>query len=270
MPTYRFKVIIVGDGNVGKTTLILKYTEKRFRESYIPTIGVQWTIKEMKYEGSIINLTLWDIAGQENFKALRQSFYEGSDAAIIVFDVTNLISFDHVENWYHEIQSCGNIPIILLGNKIDLVEKRKVPPEMIKSFNDKFNLPYFETSAKTGENVLDMFSAVIDKIHQFEPIKMDTSIKPPEPANEFNTNLIEEMGILEELIKNDKPLQSINKEFKRITNILFKLNPYHDKLEEMTQWRLEKLNYYEENAKLSSSDKTDFLNKIQNWKKNLN
>ena len=117
---YQYKIIVVGNGGVGKTTLIIKYTEKRFRESYIPTIGVQWTVKELEYKGNSVKLVLWDIAGQEQFKTMRQNFYQESDAAIIVFDVTNLISFDRVENWLEEVkQHCGNIPYILLGNKID-------------------------------------------------------------------------------------------------------------------------------------------------------
>jgi small GTP-binding protein len=156
--TYQYKVVVLGDGGVGKTTLILRYTEKRFRENYIPTIGVQWTVKEIDQDENHIKLLLWDLAGQAHFKSVRRSFYEGSNAAIIVFDVTDLESLNHVENWLQELQTnCRGIPCFLLGNKIDLVESRKVTRDMVKGFK----MPYFETSAKTGENVLELFNSVI-------------------------------------------------------------------------------------------------------------
>ncbi|MHA1264221.1 MAG: Rab family GTPase [Candidatus Helarchaeota archaeon] len=164
-PTRSYKITVVGNGGVGKTTLIIRYTEKRFRESYIPTIGVQWTVKNLRHKGYDVILTLWDIAGQEEFKKIRSKFYEGSDASIIVFDITDLSSFNQVEMWLKEVrQFCGNIPYILLGNKIDLEEDRKVTKELIQSLIKRHHLPYFETSAKTGENVIDMFNAIIEKL----------------------------------------------------------------------------------------------------------
>ncbi|NVM55186.1 MAG: GTP-binding protein [Candidatus Helarchaeota archaeon] len=270
-PTFQYKVIVAGDGGVGKTTLILKYTEKRFRESYIPTIGVQWTIKELEYQGSSIKMVLWDIAGQEEFKSMRTNFYDGSNAAIIVFDVTDLISFDHVENWLREVQQyCGKIPFILLGNKIDLTEERKVPLEMLKSIALRLDIPYFETSAKTGESVIDMFNAVLERIRQYEPVIEDTFVKPLEVDQKLNINLNDELILLEELIKNNEKIRVINNELKIITNELFRQNPYHEKLEEMSKWRLEKLNLYPEDSSLSSLDKSDFLKKIGSWKIVLN
>jgi len=161
--TYQYKVVVCGDGGVGKTTLIIKYTEKRFRENYIPTIGVQWTIKEIERDGNLIKLLLWDLAGQPHFKNVRKGFYDGSSAAIIVFDVTNLNSFNHIEDWLQEIkQNCGNIPYYILGNKIDLVEQRQVTYDMVQGVD----APYFETSAKTGENVLELFNAVINNLQK--------------------------------------------------------------------------------------------------------
>ncbi|HUY01081.1 MAG TPA: Rab family GTPase [Candidatus Deferrimicrobium sp.] len=164
--TFHYKIIVVGDGGVGKTTLILKYTEKRFRESYISTIGVQWTVKEVNYEGKEIKLIIWDVGGQEIYKKIRTNFYEEGNAAIIVFDLTDPGSFDHVETWMKEVQTfCGAIPFILLGNKLDLIEQRKVEREEVQTFIQKYNIPYFETSAKTGENVVDLFNNIIKTIH---------------------------------------------------------------------------------------------------------
>lgn len=161
--TYQYKVVVLGDGGVGKTTLILRYTEKRFREDYIPTIGVQWTVKEIDRDGNHIKLLLWDLAGQAQFSRIRRGFYEGSNAAIVVFDVTNVESLNHVGDWLQEIQkNCGTIPCFLLGNKIDLVDMRRVTRDMVTGFK----MPYFETSAKTGENVLDLFNSVITSLQK--------------------------------------------------------------------------------------------------------
>ncbi|NVM27648.1 MAG: GTP-binding protein [Candidatus Helarchaeota archaeon] len=267
MPTLHYKVVVVGDGAVGKTTLILRYTEKRFRESYIPTIGVQWVVKTVDLGETNVKLILWDIAGQEKFKVMRSNFYDGADAVIIVFDVTNLISFDHVENWLKEVQKfCGNVPYILLGNKIDLVEERKISPEIAESFTRKYDLPYFETSAKTGKNVIDMFKAVIEKTRQFETADMEMPAEPSEIIEERKISLSDELEILEEMIKNDEKIYMINQEFRTITNEIFKQNPYHEKLEEMAQFRLEKLIPYRDDANLTPSDKEIFIEKIQKWK----
>ena len=267
---YRFKVVVIGDGSVGKTTLILKYTEKRFRESYIPTIGVQWTVKNVEYKEYNVSLILWDIAGQDKFKLMRSNFYEGSDAVIIVFDVTSLISFDHVENWLNEVrQYCGNVPFILLGNKIDLVEERKVTQEMIKKISERYNFPYFETSAKTGENVIDMFNAVIDKTLQQEEGEICVET-PAESGEERRINISDELIILEELIKNNEKIKVINDEFKTITNEIFRQNPYHEKLEEMTQYRLETLNLYPDESNFPAFEKDNFLERIEEWKATLN
>ena len=169
--TYQYKIVVLGDGGVGKTTLILRYTEKRFRENYIPTIGVQWTIKEIERDGNHIKLLLWDLAGQAHFKSVRRGFYEGSNAAIIVFDVTDLESLNHVGDWLQELQNnCGEIPCFLLGNKIDLAEARKVTQDMVKGYK----MAYFETSAKTGENVLELFNSVITSLQKKYPSNCKT------------------------------------------------------------------------------------------------
>ncbi len=267
MGTLRFKVVVVGDGSVGKTTLILRYTEKRFRESYIPTIGVQWVVKQLEYEGNEVYFTLWDIAGQDKFKTMRANFYDGSDAVIIAFDVTNLVSFDHIENWLMEVrQYCDNVPFVLLGNKIDLVNDRKVTREMVDSLIQRYQLPYFETSAKTGENVIDMFNVVVKKIREFKPISDEIQLEIPAISKGGEVNLPEELEILVGLIKNEEKIHLINKEFKLLTNELFKQNPYHEKLEEMTEWRLERLLTYRDDENLRPEDKEQFLDKIQNWK----
>ena len=266
MKTYQYKIIVAGDGGVGKTTLILKYTEKRFRESYIPTIGVQWTVKNVQIGEDAYKLILWDVAGQDKFRSMRANFYEGSQAAIIVFDVTNPISFDHVENWIQEVQeNCGKIPYIILGNKIDLVERRRIFPETLEPLLKRMNLPYFETSAKTGENVINMFTEVVQSIQHFQEAPSRVSVE----ISDTSKDIKKEIQALEELINKNETVKLIIHQFKTVTDQLFKENPYHEKLNEMSQWRLEKLNPYSEDATLSALDKDSFLEKIKDWKKSL-
>lgn len=265
-PTLSWKVTVVGDGAVGKTTLILRYTEKRFREAYIQTMGVQFTVKETEHEGDSIKLILWDIAGQEDFRGMRKNFYEGSSAAILCFDLTNLISFDHVENWYREVSFyCGNIPFVLIGNKSDLVSERTVTPEMVRSFTAREKIPYFETSAKTGEGVNDMFQALI-RLTRTAESAIEYEEKDRELPLEAPIDLNEALEQLEQMIEHNERADLVNSKIRAITGELFKKNPYHERLEEITRMRLEKIVMYAPGATLSPSDKEHILSKIQEWK----
>lgn len=231
---------------------------------------MQWTVKELEHDGDFVNLILWDVAGQEKFREVRASFYDGSNAVIIVFDVTNPVSFEHVENWYSEVQRyCREIPYIILANKIDLVDQRQVTPEMVHPLVQKLNLPYFETSAKTGENVMDMFHAAITQIKNSQVPYQSPIQNPTIDLKEDIIDLADKFLILEELVQNNESVSVISTEFKMLTNEIFKENPYHRDLEEMTRWRIERLNSYPMNAYLSTVDSTDFLRWIQAWKNSL-
>jgi len=155
---YSFKIIVIGDGRVGKTTLLLHFVDKAFRELYIPTIGIQVSLKNFDFEETtLVKYNLWDIAGQDLFKQVRSNFYIGSQAVLICFDVTNSGSFKNVENWYKDMKISidKKIPVFLVGNKIDL--PRVVSKVNAKEMAKKLNGFYVETSAKTGENVEKVF-----------------------------------------------------------------------------------------------------------------
>ncbi len=155
---YSFKIIVIGDGRVGKTTLLMRFVDKAFRELYIPTLGVQVSLKNMDFEeNTLVKYNLWDIAGQDLFSQIRNKFYVGSQAVIIVFDVTNSMSFKNVERWYNDMRQSlpQEIPCILVGNKVDL-------PRIINKIDGreiakKLKIGFIETSAKTGENVDRVF-----------------------------------------------------------------------------------------------------------------
>ncbi|NVM56001.1 MAG: GTP-binding protein [Candidatus Helarchaeota archaeon] len=159
--TFKWKIVVIGDPFVGKTTLMLRYTQKKFRELYIPTVGVQVSRKIVKINNIHCSLNIWDIAGQQKFSNVRKMFYEGADAVIIVFDVTDKPSFVNSSTWYNDFLSFNKDNFgILLGNKIDLEQKRVILYDWGQILSNKMAFQYFETSAKTGKNVEDLFAYI--------------------------------------------------------------------------------------------------------------
>ncbi len=166
-----FKITVIGDGGVGKTSLIKKYTKGSFKKEYIKTLGAQFSKYDEKIENSAVKLFFWDIAGQKEFSFMRPTFYKGSKAAIIVFShAPNEIdtSFNHISEWHEDIKKyCGNIPIVLFGNKIDLITDEELNESKIKEIVDKRDfLGYYKTSAKTGNGVYRAFQAIIKDLYE--------------------------------------------------------------------------------------------------------
>ena len=169
---FNFKITIVGDGWVGKTSLIQKFTKGSFQKEYIRTIGAQFSIYDKEIDGNNIRLLFWDIAGQDEFNFLRSSFFKNSRGAIIVYSLEeNNIgeeSFNHISNWHDDIiQFCGNIPVVLFANKVDLVDENSLDNSIIQGVvNERNFLGYYITSAKTGQGVIEAFNEIIDKLYR--------------------------------------------------------------------------------------------------------
>ncbi|MDD1776809.1 MAG: GTP-binding protein [Candidatus Helarchaeota archaeon] len=164
---FKWKIIVIGDPAVGKTSLMLRYTQKTFRELYIPTVGVQVSIKTVKIEGFSCSLNIWDIAGQQKFSNIRRLFYEGADAVIIVFDITDKQSFINSSNWYRDYSSLNYKKTgVLIGNKLDLAKDRVILEDWGKTLSEKMGFPYFETSAKTGQNTENIFHYLALNLYQ--------------------------------------------------------------------------------------------------------
>ena len=166
---YIFKVILIGPGEVGKTSLWQRYITRKFMSSYKLTIGVDFRMASIKIGDVDVKLQLWDTGGQEKFSAVRPVYYRGADGAIVVFDITKRESFEGMEQWFRELEMhCGPIPRILVGNKADLEELRQVTFEEAEAFAQKKSseqqlmLPYMETSAKDGRNVDTMFQKLTE------------------------------------------------------------------------------------------------------------
>ena len=168
---FRFKIVVIGDGAVGKTSLIKKFTKGTFEKDYVKTIGAQFSNYNKEINGDMIRLIFWDIAGQADFNFLHHLFYKESKAAIIVYSLEEndlgKASFAHISNWCNELKKyCGNIPVVLFANKVDLVETNKINTIQIQELVHKYNfLRYFITSAKTGEGVVEAFNAIIEKLY---------------------------------------------------------------------------------------------------------
>lgn len=159
---YPLKIVIVGDAAVGKTSLIRRLADNKFEDAYTHTIGADFNVKVVEFPEHKKNavLTLWDIGGQERFDLIRGYYYEGSHAGLIVFDLTKKESFKNVSNWHHDLQSyLKNIPIALIGNKNDLESQIIISDNDIESKMNELKIDFsIKTSAKTGENVEDVFS----------------------------------------------------------------------------------------------------------------
>ncbi len=179
---YGFKITVIGDGAVGKTSLIKNYTQGSFQKEYIATLGTQFSKYEETIDGEKVELYLWDIAGQDQFQALRQRFYTGSSGGIIVFshapEQSN--SYDNVSKWLDDLKKhCGNIPIVLFGNKVDLVDEGElssnpgIPTSDVKveqlAKNNRL-IGYYKTSALTGQGVTDAFKVLVRKLYMIAKI----------------------------------------------------------------------------------------------------
>ena len=166
---YKFKIIVVGDPGVGKTSLILRYTNNAFRRSYIPTLGVHVSDKVFKINDVVVQLVIWDLAGQQKFDTMRHQFYFGSDGFILVFDLTNLNSFENLSNWFLDIQNQfkdqTNLMGYVIGNKCDLKEQVKINSENANELASYLNLSFLETSALSGQNVDKVFTQLAEALY---------------------------------------------------------------------------------------------------------
>ena len=156
---YLFKLVVIGDSGVGKSSICTRYTKGFYNDVFITTIGVDFECHTISLDEKIIKLQIWDTAGQERFKAITNSFYRGAQGIIIVFDVTNWESFDNVKNWLKEVdrRETETPYKLLLGNKCDQDCKRVITFEAANEYANKLNIPYLETSARDATNVDQAF-----------------------------------------------------------------------------------------------------------------
>jgi len=167
---YLFKLLLIGDSGVGKSCLLLRFADDTYTESYISTIGVDFKIRTIQLEGKVIKLQIWDTAGQERFRTITSSYYRGAHGIIVVYDVTDQVSFNNVKQWMQEIQryACDSVCRLLVGNKCDLVEKKMVDTNTAKEYAESMGVPFLETSAKNATNVEQAFMTMASEIKKLQ------------------------------------------------------------------------------------------------------
>ena len=152
------KIIILGDSNVGKTSILLKYVDGYFPTIYVATIGVEYKVKKITINGVDINLHIWDTAGQERFRSITKSFMQNADGIIYVYDITQRESFNNLKTWIRESdQATQGFKKIIVGNKIDLENNRKIGKDVVQKFCEENNIKGVEMSAKEGKNIGECF-----------------------------------------------------------------------------------------------------------------
>ena len=161
---YIFKVILIGDSNTGQTSLINRFVNKTFDEKYLCTIGVDFFMKTIEVDEQTIKLQIWDTAGMEKYKSISSSYYRGSHAAFVIFDLTNKNTFDSITKWIEAYHKSNNPQfqknVVLIGNKSDLVDSREITRAEAENFAKMNKMVYWETSAKEGNNVEEVFTYI--------------------------------------------------------------------------------------------------------------
>lgn len=159
-----YKILLLGDTTVGKTCFLMRYTEKTFQEIHMATIGLDYRLKNIQLpSGKIVKVQIWDTAGQDRFRAITKNYYKGAHGIILIYDVTSRQTFENVKNWIAQIkeEASKNVCIFLIGNKIDDADNRKITTDEGKGIAEEYQLPFYETSAKTGVNVDATFDDLV-------------------------------------------------------------------------------------------------------------
>ena len=155
------KLLIIGDSGVGKSCLLMQFSDNLFSDTTTPTTGVDIKNCTVDVEDTKVKLKIWDTAGQERFRTITSMHYRGTHGVIFVYGVTNADTFKSIKKWLHEIdQNCDRVSRVLVGNKDDNHEKKVVPLEEAQQFADQIGIPLYETSAKEGKNVEEVFHAI--------------------------------------------------------------------------------------------------------------
>lgn len=163
---YMFKILIIGNSSVGKTSFLFRYADDSFTSAFVSTVGIDFKVKTVVRREKRMKLQIWDTAGQERYRTITTAYYRGAMGFILMYDVTNEESFNSVQDWVTQIKtySWDNAQVILVGNKSDMEAERVVTYDRGKQLADQLGLEFFETSAKENINVKNVFERLVDII----------------------------------------------------------------------------------------------------------
>ena len=162
-----YKILLLGDSTVGKTCFLLRYVDDSFLDLHMATIGLDYRLKTMILENQqIVKVQLWDTAGQDKFRAITRNYYKGASGIILIFDVTNINSYENIKKWIIEIKEeiSDKVSIVLIGNKIDNVNERKITKDQGDKLAGEIGVKFFETSAKEGININEVFDDIVERV----------------------------------------------------------------------------------------------------------
>ncbi|RWS24083.1 ras-related protein Rab-3-like protein [Leptotrombidium deliense] len=163
---YMFKILIIGNSSVGKTSFLFRYADDSFTSAFVSTVGIDFKVKTVFRQDKRVKLQIWDTAGQERYRTITTAYYRGAMGFILMYDVTNEESFNSVQDWVTQIQqySWDNAQVILVGNKCDMEDERVVSTDRGRQLADQLKLEFFESSAKENINVKAVFERLVDII----------------------------------------------------------------------------------------------------------
>jgi len=189
---YKFNIIMIGDSGVGKSSLLQRYADDKFSTNLFATVGCDWRTKNIQVGGKVINLSIWDTVGQERYRSLVTNYVREAHGAIIVYDITNFDSTEHLEDWSRFVNdhALPDTVKVLVGNKKDLEEHRAVEKELGKKLANKLGkLPFFETSAKDSYNVEAAFRLLAAKILESDTLIKAIEFKKQHPSIQLRRNV---------------------------------------------------------------------------------
>lgn len=173
---YMFKLLIIGNSSVGKTSFLFRYADDSFTSAFVSTVGIDFKVKTVYRNDKRVKLQIWDTAGQERYRTITTAYYRGAMGFILMYDITNEESFNSVQDWVTQIKtySWDNAQVILVGNKCDMEDERVISYERGKQLADRLGVEFFETSAKENINVKSVFERLVDIICDKMSDSLDT------------------------------------------------------------------------------------------------
>ena len=189
---YIFKVLLIGNSDVGKSSLILRYVDQIWNEVFVPTIGVDFKVKSLLVDNKRVKMQIWDTAGQERFRNVISSYFKGAHGILLIYDITARDSFKELENWLGEVERNATPQVlkILIGNKCDLEDSRQITKDEGEAFAIRNGMNFIETSAKINTNVNEAFEALakimVESSNKRNVIKVDKKVIKVDKGSDLN------------------------------------------------------------------------------------